>query len=443
MPYPPTLTAHRPTWPGRFACALGVALSAFGAAVLGGRYMGFDSLVALGSAFAVIPAGEAVCFLCFGLLVFGRLLGWRASAWIALVPAGWSLFSSFESAFEASELTAPAWLIQLAEWTGRSAAITAGCLLLAALSLGWNAIRPAARGRIMTEVIIGSLVTAVAVSVIFGYAAGLRTVVGWGGAETVPALSAAGLLLLGIVQLLLVWRENALAGGMPPAWAPMPVVSGCLALTLTLWIGLRERERAFVDAKTQQAMESYVQAVGSTVGQQLIAFERISRNWSDAPENASAIWEADAAAQLLASGDAGCVSIAYVDPKLRTRWVFPHQPNVAAIDFDHSAVPARLAAIEAARRQSRPVMSATTDINGLRQAGFVIYCPIPRRDGPPAFVAAEYVYRTLFSSVAAAQLELSDDFHIEISIFGQPVFRGGAVAAKGNSFTLNKAFTLF
>jgi len=443
MSLTPTLPARAtPVWSARAACALGVGMSLVGLSLLAGRWTQSPGPAEAWPVYAQMPGGEAWCLLAFGLLVFGRLLGWRAAGWIAIVPAGWALWSLFKTASGEGEALARDWMGQATEWSGHSTPISAACFFLGAVGFAWSATRPSSRRRVLVEAAAGSLVAAISLSIIFGHAVGLQTAFGWGGGEFVSPLGASSLLLLGIVQVVLAWRESALAGEAPPVWAPLPVVSVGLALTLTLWVGLRERERAFVDAKTQQAMEAYVQAIGATLGQQLVAIERISRNWADTPSDASAAWTADASAQLRTAGDIGCISIAYLDPNLHTRWVYPPQGNEAALGFNHGAIPARLAAIEEARRRKRPVLSATTDINGIRLAGFVLYAPIPRPAGPAPLVAAEYLYHGIFSSVAAEQLQL-DDYHIDVAIAGQPVYRGGDAAAAGAAFTLDKAYTLF
>ena len=369
-------------------------------------------------------------------------------SWLALLPASWALWTLINAVGEHGagygETIVRDRLGEASAWFGRSAAITAWCVLLASLVFVWRGGVAVSRRHIVLKAFAGSLLAAIAAGTIFAYAAALPSVYGWGGIVPMPPLVAGGLLATGMALLLLAWRENERVVGGPPSWAPMPVVIGCLTLTLTLWIGLRERERAFVDARVQQATESFAQTVNATIEQQLNAFDRVARNWTDAAKNAPAVWEADAAAEMRTAAGAGCVSVSYVDADLRTQWVFPAAGNEAAINFDHRRVPARQAAIMVARRQGRATVSATTDINGGRHAGFVIYAPVLRAGAVSGYVAAEYLYAPLFAGVAAEQLKVGNDFHIEIAIAGEPIFRGGAMAgADAVPFTLTKAYTLF
>ena len=68
----------------------------------------------------------------------------------------------------------------------------------------------------------------------------------------------------------------------------MPVLIGSLAFSLICGPGLRERESAYLDAKTQQAMESFVQAVNRVIEQQTLVWERTARDWSSEPRRSAA-----------------------------------------------------------------------------------------------------------------------------------------------------------
>lgn len=419
---------------------LAVALLGIGLAEVAGWWLGFPWLTQISSA---VPLAESVCFIVLGILIFARIQRWAGASWLGLIPAAWGAvaLASYYSP-KLNDLLAGGKLD--APLSGRTAAMTGYCLMVSGLAFAWHAFRPESKFRIVVKAIVGSMLAAVAFSTLFGYAANLPAIYRWGGAIPVSPMSAAALALIGAALLIFAWNQAVRDGAEVPAWAPLPAVIGCLTLTFTLWVGLRERELAYLDTKTQQAMESYVQGVNSAIERQIGGLERIARNWSDLPQESTLVLEADATTQMSQSGPIGCVSIARVDPSLRTRWVFPQQGNEAAISFDHSSVPARRAAIEQARSQGRPAISGTVDINGTPHAGFVIYGPLMRSGQPAGYVAAEYIYKVLFSYAANEQIKLGDSYHIGVSIGGDPVYDGGAaLTAATAAYTLDKGYTLF
>ena len=67
--------------------------------------------------------------------------------------------------------------------------------------------RTTPRKAVLVEAVAGSLVAAISLSIIFGHAVGLQTAFGWGGGEFVSPLGSCSLLFLGIVQVMLAWRD--------------------------------------------------------------------------------------------------------------------------------------------------------------------------------------------------------------------------------------------
>jgi hypothetical protein len=55
---------------------------------------------------------------------------------------------------------------------------------------------------------------------------------------------------------MLAWREPMQVEDGPPRWSPVPVVIAGLTITLIFWVGLREQEEAYRDARTQTTMET-------------------------------------------------------------------------------------------------------------------------------------------------------------------------------------------
>ena len=436
----------RPSWLERVLFVAAGVLVVIGLSELAGWWL---NLKQAWPAYTPMRQIEAAAFVMLGLVVLARLIGWRAAEWLGFLPMIWAVPALAYGLLDRNGAPASGFLPD-PFWdafgsSGRTAILTASGVLLGSITLGLHGLKPKSRFGVFCEAAVGSLLVGAAVSMIVGYQTGQTTVFDWGDGAPVSPTTAAGLLLLGLCLLLLAWRDDRGAG--PAAWASMTAIVVPLMVTLTLWIGLRDREIAYVDTRTQAAMDKFLQAADTSIEHQLNAFERFGRKWADTPSETREAREMDAAAQMKESSPLGCVSIESLDPDGRVRWVFP--ANAAAGTYDQAATGPRLAAMDQARKDGRTAISATTDVvqisgyNGRRGPGFLLVTPVPRPGQGTDFVVAEFLYDTFFSAIAAEQLKLGDDYHFSVSIAGAPVFEGGAVRPSGDRYTVNRVYPLF
>jgi len=432
-------TLPRRHWTERVSFTLAGLLCLTGFISLIGWWLGLTSLIEPLARLTPIKANEALCFMLLGVALLARDLQWRRVVWIALVPAAVGLIAAAESILgenlRIDELLAADRLqIDLAS-PGRIPLVSAAGLALAALALVAQAAGLRPRVRRLAEALVGSLLASVGFSTLVGYGTDLPAVYSWGTDTPNAPVAAAALVVLGAALLLLAWRENVQDNDGPPAWAPMPAVIGSLTLTLILWIGLRDRESAYQQARTETVADQLATAIKYEVESQAVAMDRLARNWADGPAQNSVIWETDAKQQLDTSRERsrqlGCIAIAYLDAAGKTRWVYPRAGNEAENDFDHMSDRFRREAIEAARAEGQPALSATTDIRGEPHAGFVIYAPILRAGKLAGFVAAEFIYHELFQSIVT-RLAVVNDYALTISIGGQPIYSTHAEPSPAN-----------
>ena len=154
-------------------------------------------------------------------------------------------------------------------------------------------------------------------STLLGYLFDLSAVYNWGTNTAISVVAGAALLVAGLALLTLAWRETMKNEGGPPAWLPMPAVIGCLTLTLIFWIGLRANEMIFLGAKSATARDQFATMIYSDLDQQTNAMDRLARNGTDNPDNNLVAWQTDAAQLFDESRDLGCVSISFVDRRLK------------------------------------------------------------------------------------------------------------------------------
>ena len=420
----PTLaTLPRSSWLERTLVLFGSAVLLIGVGSLAGRSVYPDLGGGDSWGFVSLGIADGIALAVIGTVLLAREAHWRGAGWLALYPAGVGALGLMGSL--------------------GTAALGPASLLATGLVLAWHVRADSSRARVFVEAMTGCLVAAAAGSALLGSGVGLAAADRGSAAFILAPILALALLLTGLSLLLLAWEEARRGKDGPPSWAPMPAVVGGLMLTLLLWVGMVEREHSYIAAKTQRAAESFAQTLEFAIGRQENALERIARAWADLPESGNPRLAA-ASAQFRESEPLGCVSIAWVDPERRTRWVFPAAGNEAAVGFNQDSVAARQEALAASAASAAPAVSAPTDVNGERQAGFVIYAPVLRRGQLAGWVAAEYLYERLFGEVAQAELKLGADYHLVVATGGEPVYEGGAQpAVTADTFTLNRSEAAF
>ena len=295
-------TLPRRSWLERGSLTLALALTVTGVGTLAGWWLHLDELLQPVADRAVLKVNGALGFAVLGFVLMAIEFGRRRLAALALVPAAIGVLTLveilFRRNFQLDELLARDHLLILTEQPGRMSAMVATCLVLAGIALTWRTFDRGAHARLFAEAVIGSVLAAAGVSTLLGYGVDMRAVYSWGTATATSPVAAVALLLLGLALILLAWRESVKETGGWPAWSPMPAVIGCLTLTVILSVGLRERERTYVQQKTQNAAESLAVAIHGGLDQQLNLLERLARRFGDNPQDSTDL-RRDDAAQLL------------------------------------------------------------------------------------------------------------------------------------------------
>ncbi|MBP9914479.1 MAG: hypothetical protein KBF26_13850, partial [Opitutaceae bacterium] len=265
-------TLPQRSWSERTSIALACGLIAIGGAGLAGWLLDVTPLVQPLANFAPIKFNGAFSLFALGWILLGLDLGWKRFVWLALLPGTLTLLSLLQDVlhtnFRIDELFIKDHLLIDTASPGRLSAMAACCIVLASLAVLMRGINAPARARLFAEAVMGSIIASAGFSTLLGYGVGLEAVYKWGSYTATAPLMAAGLLLLGLALLTLAWRGTLRIEGGPPAWSPMPVVIACLTLTLILWIGLRERELAYLGAKTQTSMETLAIQISSELERQ-------------------------------------------------------------------------------------------------------------------------------------------------------------------------------
>jgi len=426
-------TLPRRSWTERASLALALILLVIGACSVLGWIFHLDGFLQPVEHQAPIKANEGLCFLAIGLALIGREFGVRRAAWAAAAPALIGALTAIEGLLgvdlRIDELLAHDSLLVDTVQPGRGSVMAACCLALAGGTLLLRLSEKRTRERLFAEAVSGSVLASVGFSALLGYAFGLPAVYDWGTNTAMAALTAAALLATGSALLVLAWRESLKNEGGPPAWMPMPAVLFFFTLTLIFWIGLKEREVTYLNAKASNAAEQFITRIKSDIDQQMNALDRLARNGADSPDNNMAAWLTDAVQLFDESKDLGCVSISFIDSSLKTRWAYPSQ---GLEGFDHTLDSGRRDALEAARSTNAPDVVISADVGGKKASGFVIYAPISKIGSPNSYASLEYLYARFFSMIVRYQPELASNYSVIISIGRQEVYRSTLLDDKGD-----------
>ena len=417
------------------------AVIGLGLLTLAGWQLGIDEVLQPFGTFAPLKLNEALALCALGTALLANAARRRGVPLVAIIPTLLGFLTLAEHLSQRDlhidQLLGIDRLATSTEAPGRMSAVVALGVVMAGGICLWQMTRHGEKLRRVLQAIAGSLIASAGLVTVLGYAAELPAVYLWGGTTPTSPIAAIGLILLGVSLLLFAWRESTNGEGDAPAWSPIPAVIACATLTLVLWIGLRAREELYTTQTTQADVETFARESKDLLDRQTAQFERMARVWSDAPANAIALWEADAARQMKQDAAAlGCLSIAVLDGRNRTVWIFPRTGNEPELGFDHDTIASRRNALrQAALSNGRPVISTTTQVRGPEGTGkgFVIYAPMIRGGEIAGTLAAEFSYPRFYQNVTRVRARLDSDYHVMVAIDGEPVFENTAISATESS----------
>ncbi len=391
----------RRVWLGRVVISLAVATLLLAFAVL---CLGVDPL-GRGDPRGVetVPAIEG--FALISALLLAIQLGYRKAAWLSL-GAGLLGFLSLADDSLGLGHRVESWLTALATGdivhvASPMPAVAALALLVIGGLLPWLLVRYGESRRLVALATAGSLVGAVGLTALAGYALGMPVAYRWGSATALPPSLAIIMLLTGGALLALAWTEHGKRDTHMPAWLPIPVIVACGTFTLIFWAGLRDRETAYLGTSAQIAINTFASNINLEFERQAASLERMARRW--ASDSGPSLWESDAVPWLLDTP--GAQSLARIGTDGATLWYYPLAGNEGLIAYNQFSDTERRATLEAITHTGTPLTTSTLELPG-HGRGFVIYAPIYRASALVGYIGAEFTYQRFFE-VLDQRLKLS------------------------------------
>ncbi len=440
----PTLP-HR-SWPERVSLAIASAVVFCGVLTMVGWVFGIEPLLQpLGR--ATLKMNGALSYTLLGVVLLALEFNARRVAVLALIPLTIGALTILQHLggldLRIDELLVRDRLPGTGA-PGRMSLVSAISLTLSGAVVAWRLTDKGSRIRVLGTAVVGSLVASAGFSTLVGYGAGLPAVYTWGTGIATSPVTASAMLLLGLALINWAWRESLSLEGEPPAWSPMPVIIGCLTLTIILWVGLVQRERTYIGANTVTAMDRFATSLQAELDRELNQFERIASRVANNPGTSKVYWEVEARTHWVIAGEKGCTAIAYLDETGHAELVFPLEGNEGAPGYDHGSVPEQAEALEAARRSGNPVISRTTAIRtaGGSDPGFYIFAPVIRDREVLGFIAGAFRYQTLLDSIAERE-PTKGAYHTVAGINGARVYISEAAdPALDESLTTSRTYPI-
>ena len=366
----------------------------------------------------------------------------RGLLWLAAAPAALGFTSLFSAALDRAPAV-ESWLAGLLSADTCDPAHTMPVVASAGLALTGGILLTllAKRGetlRLVAIALVGSLLCAVGLTTIAGYAVNMPLACRWGAAEPLPQIVAIAMILTGSALLLFAWDRQTVRTPATPAWLPMPVVVACATFTLVFWAGLREREAAYLGANSQIAINTFAGNINLELERQSAVLERMARRWSAG--GSAAVWESDAITWLPETP--GAHALSFVKPDGSTAWYYPLAGNENLIGFNHLSDPFRRAAIEAVKKDGSPEVTSTIEIPG-RGPGFAIYAPVYGTGSLMAYVGAEFGYEK-FLATLDQRMKLAPSHRCAVFLGGRRIYvspRAGEPSLDGPR-VLESVFTI-
>lgn len=409
-------------WLRRLSAISAVALIALGVAILSGWSSAPELPTALpGGDFHVrLKSGLGLMF--FGTALLGYYLGLRAAAWGALVPAAFGGLAVWEFVVQQSsalgrEIVRNPQSIDSTTRVHFPLMLSFG-FLAGGLVIAWLARRKRPRYRTPALALMGTVALAVGFATTVGYLLNLPPIYGWGTSPELALISAASLLGLGATSMIFAWREASKVRPGAPAWIPLPVIVGSLALTLIFASGLRTRDIEYGRTNTEFQLNGFASATDLELDRQAGAFARLGRRWGADAELAPAVRDADAAAHLADSP--GAHSIVLLDAARNPVRVFPLRGNEGSLGVSYDQEAVRRETLNIAENTLTAAVSGTLEIPGLG-LGFVIFAPLLRENRVVGYVGAEFTYRRFFGAIDM-KMKLAGRYHCVVLIDGIRVY---------------------
>lgn len=252
------------------------------------------------------------------------------------------------------------------------------------------------KGRSLLVGMLGGVVLAGGLDMVFGYLAGFKIVYGWGAYAPIELRTGIGFFAIGLGLFALAWREGRLPGELTPRWLPAAVALGVIALTLFEWQEVIFREHTSIQRVARVQAALLRNQMASKLESRIRAVESAAKDYGRGKATGRRRWRA--AANRVLAQENGYRAIAWVDPVFRIRDIVPRAGNEAEIGRDLTRDPERRTAVVKAFLRREAAISPPLELAG-GEKGFVVAVPVFRGDTFRGLFLAAFEARAMLDEV--------------------------------------------
>ncbi|MBM4256687.1 MAG: hypothetical protein FJ147_12420 [Deltaproteobacteria bacterium] len=177
---------------------------------------------------------------------------------------------------------------------------------------------------------------------------------------------------------------------------PFTVAASVAVVTIAVWWGLLTEQQMQVERQIRKEAANVRNEIIDRVQSRILALTNMARRWEDEGRPTQKEWEA--AAELNMSHFPGYHAIAWLDPWLLTRWVFPSLGGDVAQEVDMLFRERQRQVVEAVLARREVVVTPAVEVSTGKK-GFLSYVPIFRNGEFDGTIAGIFVFQELFSSI--------------------------------------------
>lgn len=261
---------------------------------------------------------------------------------------------------------------------GMMALNTAVAFVLVASALLWMTSPWKPERRSLWVFTVASVVGMVGLISVIGHRTGATQLAGWVRHSTMALTTGLGFVILVVGFFAWDFEENRRLGDSSlPRWAPLPVSLAGLALTFTLFLGLRQQQAMVLEKAVFTAAVAIRTRLEADLEQKSKATARMARRagFSSEPRH----WEDDAT-QYLTEGT-GFSTLAWLGPELQVLrrvhregaapWAPPSPQDPAAAPFEQARSTGRVVLADCGPQGARPLV-LVAPIQGPAAGGFIV-----------------------------------------------------------------------
>lgn len=246
--------------------------------------------------------------------------------------------------------------------------------------------------------VLGSLVIALGLVALIGYAGNIKTAYGWGNLSAMAVHTAAGFLVLGVGLLRYAWNEDSKRTGQYPGWLPLPVGIAGLTVTICLWQALSAYQAQQISEQTDLYGAAVKEKLDAEFDSRIKLLTRMARRLEIRDSTPKEEWDDDAFNSLQDQVQPVMESIQWVDPSFDIRWVVSLDgisgKNQGYIENDDQRRRSQLASA-----RDLNVITASQSVELEQGNGILVYVPINRKDGFGGFILGVFSIETLMDTV--------------------------------------------